>query len=147
MLVNGAPHGHCLISLISDALRPEQNGCDFADDNLKFICLNENCYIFDSNLTNRIYRIFAPRGLIVNKSALVLVMPWCRIVRSRDLPNMDRAREILRNTDQNNVQIFSHILKYELTPWNIEFWRPNIWKRVQNRRNIHPYNQQHSRSC
>ena len=56
-----------------DILKPEQNGCLFADDIFKCIFLNENVQI-----SHEISVKYVPGGLMDAKSALFQVMAWHR---------------------------------------------------------------------
>ena len=56
-----------------NTLRPRPNGCHFAEDRFKCICLNENKWISVS-----ISLKFVPKGQINNIPALVQIMAWCR---------------------------------------------------------------------
>ena len=70
-----------------NTLWPEQNGCHFADDILKFIFLNGNCCIlikislrfcsWESDcILIKILLTFVPESLIDNKSALIQIIAW-----------------------------------------------------------------------
>ena len=66
--------GFCsyLAAIIINTLRPRQNGCHFADDNFKYIFMNENVWIQIENSLK-----FVPKGQINNIPALVQIMA-CR---------------------------------------------------------------------
>ena len=58
---------------IINTLRPRQNGRHFADDNFKYIFLNENVSI-STNISLK----FVPKGPINNIPALVQIIAWRR---------------------------------------------------------------------
>ena len=58
-----------------NALRPRQNGRDFADDIFKCIFMNENVWI-----PIKISMKFVPRGPINNIPALVQIIAWRRAI-------------------------------------------------------------------
>ena len=64
---------HNGISYAVNTLRPRQNGRPFADDNFKWIFLNEDIWI-----SLRISLRFVPRVRINNIPALVQIMVWRR---------------------------------------------------------------------
>ena len=54
-------------------MKPEQNGCHFADDTFKYIFMKENLGILI-----KISLKFVPEVPFDNKSALDQVMAWCQ---------------------------------------------------------------------
>ena len=57
-----------------NTLRPRQDGCQFPDDILKCIFLNENISILIE-----ISLKFIPKGPINNVQALVQILAWCQL--------------------------------------------------------------------